>query len=130
MSRYTREIEVEAYQIHFSEKDKEIAKKGLPVYSHGTTIRCEDGALSVLIGTRHAFEGDWVVTEGGQLNLYTDEAFRATFKKVAEAPVATQPNVEAAPAPADLKEAVKSDEGEAPAPDPAEPVSEKQEGEA
>lgn len=101
MSKYTRQIEVEAYQIQFTDKDKNVAKKGLPVNSHGTTIRYDEGLFSVLIGTKHAFEGDWVVVEGGQTSIYTDEAFKALFTEKTEPAVAEPAPIEAAPDPAD-----------------------------
>lgn len=101
MSTYTRQIQVDAYQIEFTDNDKNVAKKGLPVNSHGTTIRYDEGLFSVLIGTKHAYESDWVVVEGGQTFIYTDEAFNALFTEKSEPAVAEPAPIEAAPDPAD-----------------------------
>lgn len=100
MARYKHSVEAEAYQVYFSERDKEIAKKGLPAYSHGTTIRYDEGQYSVLVGSKHAYEGEWVVTENGQVSILGDESFKKEYTEIPDAPAV--PAADPAQNPADV----------------------------
>lgn len=84
MGKYFREQKAEAYQIEFTSEDKEKAKKGIPVSSHGSHIKCDGEEFSVLIhlgdDAKLAKEGDWVVTEdGGRKIIVSDEVFQETY---------------------------------------------------
>lgn len=84
MGKYVRAEHVDAYQIEFSDADKESAKKGLAVSSHGSHIKHEDGVFSVLIhlgdDAKQAKEGEWVVTEkSGNKRIETDEDFGSNY---------------------------------------------------
>lgn len=65
MGKYLRAVLASAYQVSFSDPDKDSAKKGIPTTSHGSHIKFENGEFSVLIhlgdDAKLAKEGDWVV---------------------------------------------------------------------
>ncbi len=84
MAKYSRTIEVDAYQIAFTDQEKDAAKKGIPTRAHGGYIRYDEGKYSVLVGQQHAFEGDWVVGSNGFLTIYSDENFKKDFTEVPE----------------------------------------------
>lgn len=87
MENFTRVIKAKAYQITFEDKDKEDARKGIPVSTHGNTLRYDQGKFSVLIHTgengQHAFEGDIVVTEeNGKVLIMTEGEFEKFYTPV------------------------------------------------
>jgi hypothetical protein len=89
MGRYIRAAYVDdAYQVKFSEADKEEAKKGLAVSSHGSHIKHEDGVFSVFIHLgedgKQVKEGDWVVTEGQKSYVVSADDFDENFQEIEE----------------------------------------------
>ena len=89
MPKFSKTIIVDADQVDFADKDKEIAKRGLPVATHGDHLRHEDGVYSVFVHLgedgKRANEGDWIVVENGKKSIVPDEEFKKTYVPYEEA---------------------------------------------
>lgn len=89
MGKYLRAVLASAYQVSFSDSDKDSAKKGIPTTSHGSHIKFEGGEFSVMIhlgdDAKLAKEGDWVVEEeGGRKLIVSAEDFPDIYEEYDE----------------------------------------------
>lgn len=87
MGTYIRGLSAKAYQIQFSDEDKDNVKKGIPATAFGDHIKLSDGVFQVAIhlgqDAKLANEGDWVVEEeGGNRYILSDAAFHDQFTKI------------------------------------------------
>lgn len=89
MARYVRAAFIDhAYQVKFTDEQKEEAKKGLAVSSHGSHIKHDDGVFSVFIHLgddgKQVKEGEWVVREGSNSYVVSEDDFEEKFQEVDE----------------------------------------------
>lgn len=89
MGNYIRGVSADAYQIKFTDEEKEAVKKGIPRVAFGDHIKLNDGVFSVAIhlgpDVKIANEGDWVVKEeDGKMLIATDDAFEEVYTELAD----------------------------------------------
>lgn len=89
MGNYIRGVSAAAYQIKFTDEEKDAVKKGVPTVAFGDHIKLNDGVFSVAIhlgpDMKIASEGDWVVKEeDGKMLIATDDAFEEVYTELAD----------------------------------------------